>query len=168
MDTHTRRAWLAGMAAPGLAAALPQAASAKVCSVPVDRRSFERYAKLFCDHDPAFMQYYTADVVLDIGSRGQIKTPQAIYDYYGKMRENFVETMDVLFFCSDAGGVAVELSGSYRCIKDAANSAIFNRSLHEGEVRRHRGIVLYTLEGGKFKLIRGPKAEVTSDWRMES
>jgi hypothetical protein len=35
-------------------------------------------------------------------------------------------------------------------------------------VRRHRGIVLYTLEGGKFKLIRGPKAEVTSDWRMES
>lgn len=167
MHSQTRRQCLTGMALAGFAASVPGIALAKGHGVPVDRAAFERYAKVFCAYDRAFLDFYADDVTLEIGPR-KLVGKEAVWGHFGKLHANFVETMEVIWFASDARGVAVEMNGSYRCTKSVENSEIFGRSVQEGEVRRIRGIVLYTLDArGKFNYIHGGKPAVISDWTME-
>ncbi|MGU7773848.1 nuclear transport factor 2 family protein [Burkholderia sp. MR1-5-21] len=161
-----RRTALAGLLA-GAGAALLATSRAESCTVPIDRARFQHYLELFAAGDPAYLQYYADDVVLAIGERAELRGPQAIEARFRKLREDFVETFELLFFCSDTSGVAVEMAGSYRCIRDVENSEIFGRSVRKGEVRRHRGVVLYTVANGRIQYIRGPKPQLLNDWRLE-
>lgn len=163
-----RRVAFGSLLAAGSAALCPLPGMTAACTAPVDRARFEQYLKFFAAYDPKFLDFYAEDVVLSIGARGDIRGPRAIYDFYGKLRENFIETMELLFYCADEAGTCAEIQGSYVCIKDVENSEIFNRSIKKGEVRRHRGVVLYTLAKGKFKWIRGTSPTVTADWHMEN
>lgn len=164
---QTRRSILTYAMTVGVATAVPHQSQADSCAVAIDRKRFQQYLDLFNAFDPAFTQFYADDVVLRIGSRGDIKTPRAIYEFNQELRQNFTEALELEFFCSDATGVAAELKGAYRCIKDVENSPRFGRSIKKGEVRRQRGVVLYTIKNGKFTLLRGEAPQILQDWRME-
>lgn len=164
---YTRRTFLVASSA-GLAAAAPLAADAQTCKAPFDRARFQKYIDLYCAFDPAFMDFYAEDVVMNLGPF-QARGRQAIYDAYKPTRYNMKETIDVIFFTSDAGGMAAQVNGGFFCTGDIDNKdKRWDRPLKKGEVRRVRGVLLYTLDkNGKIKTIDGPPPEIIQDWHFE-
>ena len=165
---YTRR-FFAAAASASFMAATPLEAGAQTCSVPFDRARFQKYIDLYCAFDPAFMEFYAEDVVMKLGPL-QAKGRQAIYDLFKPRRDNIKETIDVIFFVSDANSMAAQVNGGFFCTGDIDNKdKLWPRPLKKGEVRRVRGVLLYTLDkNGKIKTIAGPPPEVVQEWHYEN
>jgi len=170
IDT-TRR----GLLSAGAAGLVSSVAVASVASAParastdcggMTRAEYETYVKQFNENDPGFIEYYHPDVVFELGTT-QIKTPQAIREFYADVKAHIKETVEVTHFVSDATGVAAELPTEFKVYKDWENG-FFQRPLKAGMVMRTISFGLYWVENGKFRHIKSARYKQIHDWRMES
>ncbi len=147
------------------AAALPARPGwAQEPRVPFDRAAYDRYIGLMNAGDMRFVDYYADDIKFVMQIRGRA----SVLDFYARQRPYVKESLQVLFFCSDATGAAAEVLSELRCIKDCDDATIFGRALKAGEVQRIRGCLLYVLNAqGKVAEIKGPPPEILQPWRME-
>ena len=149
----------------GAAVFVPRRSRATCASVPLDRAAYDRYVALFNAADPRFTDYYDDNIKFVMNVRGKA----GVLAFYARQRPYVKESLEILFFCSDATGAAAEVHGAFRCIKDCDDPTIFGPALTAGEVQRTHGYLLYRLNGhGKISEIKGPPPEVIQPWRIET
>ncbi len=119
----------------------------------MNKQEFTDYTRAFsaCDYE-GYSRYYAEDVVLELGSVGEVKGRQGIVDFYRKMNQSVRETLTIHQVIADEGGVAADLSMEFRAIEDAPDFVI--APMKKGEVIRGGVIALYTLRDGKVARIR--------------
>lgn len=128
-----------------------------------DRAAYDRYIRLMNASDARFVDYYADDIEFIMNIRGKA----GVLNFYAAQRPYIKETLDVIFFCSDATGAAAEVHSELRCIQDCNDTSIFGRALKAGEVQRIRGCLLYGLnDHGKIAQIHGPPPEILQPWRI--
>jgi len=159
-----RRAFLMTSLA-GAAALPPFPGRAAACLVPFDRTAYDRYVRLMNASDPGLAEYYADDIKFVMGIRGKAN----VLNFYDRQRPYVKESLEVLFFCSDATGAAAEVRSKLRCINDCDDTSIFGRALKAGEVQRTHGYLLYVLNAqGMITEIKGPPPEILQPWRIEA
>jgi len=131
----------------------------------LDRSAYDRYVHLMNAGDPRFAEYYADDIKFIMQIRGKA----SVLDFYARQRPYLKESLEVLFFCSDATGAAAEVRSEMRCIQDCDDASVFGRALKKGEVQRTHGYMLYVLNAqGKIAEIKAPPPEILQPWRMEA
>lgn len=146
-------------------AALPVTAQAATCGVPFDRAAYDRYVAYMNAGDPRVVDVYADDIKFIMNMRGKA----AVAAFYARQRPFVRESLEVLFFCSDAKGAAAEVRSEIRCLKDCDDPTVFGRALKAGEVMRTQGTLLYVLNAqGQIIEIKGPPPEVLKPWGMEA
>ena len=161
--SHRRAFLLTSLAGAAALPLLPGKAAA--CRVPFDRAGYDRYVQLMNASDPAFAEYYADDIMYVMGIRGRAN----VMNFYARQRPYVTESLEVLFFCSDATGAAAEVHSKLRCIKGCDDTAIFGRALKAGEVQRTHGFLVYVLNAqGMITEIKGPPPEILQPWRIEA
>jgi len=160
---HRRALLMTSLACAAALPLLPVRAAA--CRVPFDRAAYDRYVRLMNASDPGFAEYYADDIKFVMGIRGKTN----VLNFYDRQRPYVKESLEVLFFCSDATGAAAEVHSKLRCIKDCGDTTIFGRALTAGEVQRTHGYLLYVLNAqGMITEIKGPPPEILQPWRIEA
>jgi hypothetical protein len=160
---HRRRFLAASLVGAAALPALPGWAAAH--RAPFDRAAYDHYIRLMNAGDTRFVDYYADDIKFVMNISGKAR----VLDFYARQRPFVKESLQVLFFCSDATGAAAEVLGELRCIRDCEDPTIFGRSLKAGEVQRTRGTLLYVLNTqGKIAEIKGPPPEILQAWRSEA
>jgi len=130
----------------------------------LDRVAYDRYVRLMNAGDLRFADYYADDIKYVMQIRGKA----GVLDFYDRHRPYVKESLQVLFFCSDAMGAAAEVRSEMRCIRDCDDAKVFGRALKAGEVQRTHGYLLYVLNTeGKIAEIRAPPPEILQPWRIE-
>ena len=168
----SRRAFLVSGAAGVVAGAATGASLSAAPAVAatsgggLTREQFVAYTSLFNNNEPAFIQYYHDDVVLELGAK-EIRTPQGIRDFYADVKAHIREKVEVTHFVSDATGIAAEMPTEFRVYKDW-DTNFFGRPLKAGEVLRVVSFVLYWVKDGKFSRIKSARYKLVNDWRMEA
>ncbi|TPG54290.1 nuclear transport factor 2 family protein [Sphingomonas glacialis] len=158
-----RRTLLAGAALLGATATIPFGARAARPGTPLDRAAYQRYLALMNAADPRFLDFYADDVRFVMNIRGR----DNVAKFYAAQRPYIQETLELLFFCSDASGAAAQVISEVRCIADHDDRVLFGRPLKKGEVQRIRGCLLYVLDDhGRIAEISGPPPEVLEPWHM--
>jgi hypothetical protein len=115
--------------------------------------------------DLRFVDYYADDIRYVMNMRGKAD----VLNFYARQRPYVRESLEVLFFCSDATGAAAEVRSKLLCLKDCDDTTIFGRALKAGEVQRTHGALLYVLNAqGLIAEIKGPPPEILQPWRMEA
>ncbi|EIZ79803.1 hypothetical protein WSK_1584 [Novosphingobium sp. Rr 2-17] len=143
------------------AAASPSLARAAERRTPLDRAAYDRYVTLFNAEDPRFTDLYADDVQFLMGIKGK----SGVLAFYGRQRPYVKETLEVEFFCSDAGGAAAEVRGTMRCYNDCSDPSIFGQPVKAGQVQVMHGYLLYLLDArGKIAVIKGSRPEVLQPW----
>ena len=159
---HRRTLLVASLA--GAAALPPLAGWTATRGAPLDRAAYDRYVRLMNAGDLRFVDYYADDIKFVMQIRGKA----SVLNFYARQRPYVKESLEVLFFCSDATGAAAELRSDLRCIRDCADATIFGRALKAGEVQRTHGYLLYVLNAqGKITEIKAPPPEILQPWRIE-
>ncbi len=159
---HRRKFLMASLAGAAALPSLPGRAAER--RVPLDRAGYDHYVALFNAGDPRFTDYYVDDIKFVMDIRGKA----GVLNFYASQRPYVKESLEVLFFCSDATGAAAEVRGEFRCIKDCDDATIFRRALKAGEVQRTHGYLFYVLNAqGKIAEIKGPPPEIVQPWRIE-
>jgi hypothetical protein len=149
----------------GAAAVLSTPGQAAARHTAFDRPAYDRYVRLMNAHDARFTDYYADDIKFEMNIRGKA----GVLEFYQRQWAYVAETLEVLFFCSDATGAAAEVRSELRCVKDYDDTTTFGRALKVGEVQRVHGYVFYTLNPqGLVTQIKGPTPEVTQPWRFDA
>ncbi len=119
----------------------------------MNKQEFTEYTRAFsnCDYD-AYSRFYADDVVLELGSVGEIKGRQGIVDFYKAMNRTVRETLTIHQVIADEDGLAADLSMEFRAIEDAPDFVV--GAMKKGEVIRGGVIALYTIKDGKVTRIR--------------
>jgi len=160
---HRRTFLVAALAGAAALPALPGRTAAR--RVPFDRAAYDRYVGLMNAGDPRLVEFYADDIKFVMQIRGKA----AVLRFLARQRPYVKESLDVLFFCSDATGAAAEVRSQLRCIRDCDDTTIFGRALKAGEVQRTHGYLLYVLNAqGKIAEIKAPPPEIEQPWRMEA
>jgi hypothetical protein len=160
---NRRSFFAASLAGAAILSPLPGRAACR--GVPLDRAAYDRYVARFNAADPRFTDYYADDIKFLMNIRGKA----GVLEFYARQRPYVKESLEVLFFCSDATGAAAEVHGAFRCIKDCDDPSIFGRALKAGEVQRTHGYLLYGLDSqGKIAEVKGPPPEIVQPWRIET
>jgi hypothetical protein len=129
-----------------------------------DRAVYDRYVGMMNSGDPHIIDFYADDIEFVMGIRGKA----AVADFYARHRPFVSETLDVLFFCSDAAGAAAEVHSTLRCIRDCNDTSVLGRPLKAGEVQRTHGFLLYALNAkGLIAQVKRPPPEILQPWRIE-
>ena len=133
--------------------------------VALDRAAYDRYVRLMNAGDPGFADYYADDIkfVMDIRGKAQV------LEFFSRQSPYVRESLEVLFFCSDAEGAAAEVRSELRCIQDCDDATIFGRALKAGEIQRTHGYLLYVLSPlGLIAEIKGPPPAILQPWQIEA
>lgn len=160
---HRRGFLVASLAGAATLTTLPGRAAAR--RGPLDRAAYDRYVHLMNAGDPRFVDYYAEDIRFVMQIRGKAN----VLNFYARQRPFVTESLEVIFFCSDATGAAAEVRSELRCIRDCDDTTVFGRALKAGEVQRTHGYLLYVLNSqGMITEIKGPPPEIVHPWRIEA
>ena len=118
----------------------------------MNRQEFTDYTRAFsaCDYE-GYSRFYADDVVLVLGSVGEIKGRQGIVDFYKAMNRTVRETLTVNHLVMDEGGIAADVDMEFRAVADAPDFVV--APMKQGEVIRGGVYVFYTLKDGKITRI---------------
>jgi predicted amidohydrolase YtcJ len=125
-------------------------------SGPMTHEKFARYVRLFNDHDLRFVDFYTPDVVFDKGSDdGVLRGRQAIADWYRDIWADVDQniTVGALAIDSHLNVVMAEILTTLDARRDAVQRP--GMTLGRGDRLVTNGTVVYTLENGLIKSLRG-------------
>lgn len=155
-------------ALPVMALAATSAKAETSCEAPrggISRKEFDRYVALYNAADPAFIQFYQDDVVME--TVPPLKGAAAIGDFRKELGAYVVEHITVEYFVSDENGAAAQFLGEFSCIRDmpiTALGGLFGKGVKKGQVLRQRGIILYGVKNGKLTFIRAAPPIILQDW----
>ena len=149
----------------GAASTVGSVRAQEQCGCGFPKAEFEDYLQRFNNNDMSFVEFYHPDVVMELANT-QLEGTEDIRDFYANTKRYLKETVDVVNYVSDDGGIAVETRAEFKIIKDWPNS-FFGRDMKAGEVMRRSGIILYQLQNNKFKHIKAARFKLFNDWRME-
>ena len=155
-----------GLAAVATAGAHAAAAPARNACGGMTRESYLEYVGLFNANDPRFIEWYHADVELELSGQ-VIKGAMAIRDFYKDVKAHIREKVEISHFVSDPTGIAGVMPTEFRVYKDWPKPNFFNRDLKAGEVMRTISFGIYWVDDGKFRQIRTARYQQLNDWRME-
>ena len=161
---HRRDLLAASLAGAATLVAWPALAS-EPSTFRFDRAAYDRYVALMNAGDPRVVDFYADDIKFVMGIRGK----DAVRDFYARHSPFVRESLEVLFFCSDAAGAAAEVHSTLRCLKDCEDTGLFGRALKAGEVMRTHGFLFYVLNPqGLIAEVKGPPPEILQPWRIET
>jgi len=169
MHDHTkrdRRHFLAAGLGGGLAGLTACAAPTPTAAGVMPRERYLQYVQWFNANDPRFLDFYHADVVLELGNT-TLQGANAIRDFYAEVKAHIHETVEVNHYIADATGIAAELPTEFRVYQDWAEPNYFRRPLKAGEVFRVVSFGLYWIEDGLFRQIKAARYKLVNDWQME-
>jgi hypothetical protein len=162
-----RRHFLAAGTGSALAAlAAPAHAAAAASTSVMPRARYLQYVEWFNANDPRFLDFYHADVVLELGN-ATLKGAKAIRDFYAEVKAHIHEKVEVNHYIADATGIAAELPTEFRVYKDWPQPNYFGRALKAGEVFRVVSFGMYWIDNGLFRQIKAARYKLVNDWRME-
>lgn len=114
---------------------------------------FQDYVRLFNARDPCFAQYYSDDVVFFHVRAGVLNGRQAVLDFYSGFWKEVEESVTAKTVVIDAaaGLMAAEIAVELRPKGDQPIQA----GLNPGDGVKFGSVIIYTLEGGRIRQIRG-------------
>ena len=114
---------------------------------PSQIAAYFSYASAFSAGDvERFPTFYTEDVVLSLGSVGEIRGRQGIVDFYAPMFESVRETVTVANFSASDELIAVDAISRFTAVRDAPDFVVI--PLKKGEYVDVPVHVDYALRGG--------------------
>ena len=124
----------------------------------MNKQDFQTYTRAFssCDYE-GYSRFYTEDVVLELGSVGEIKGRQGIVDFYRQMNRSVREVLTIHQVIVDEGGIAADLSMEFQAIDDAPDFVL--GAMKKGESIKGGVLVFYTLRDGKISRIRTARSK---------
>lgn len=155
--------WPAGMGSI-LTGKTPADSQVRSGGMPLAR--YLQYVNLFNNGDPRFIEFYHADVVLELGN-ATIQGANGIRDFYKEVHAHIHEKVEVTHYIADATGIAAELPSEFKVYKDWPAPNYFRRSLKAGEVFRVISLGMYQVQDGKFRHIKAARYKLVHEWRME-
>ncbi len=119
----------------------------------MNKQDFAAYTRAFssCDYE-GYSRFYTDDVVLELGSIGEIKGRDAIVDFYRQMNRSVREVLTAHQVIIDETGIAADVSMEFQAIEDAPDFVL--GAMKKGESIKGGVLVIYTLRDGKICRIR--------------
>lgn len=140
---------LLGLDGQVMAAACSPVGSSKVMTV----ERFHDYVRLFNARDPCFAQYYSDDVVFLHVRAGVLSGRRAVLDFYNGFWKEVEEsvTPKTVIIDTAAGLMAAEIAVELRPKGDQPMQA----GMNPGDGMKIDSVILYTLEGGYIRHIRG-------------
>ncbi len=118
----------------------------------MNRSDFDDYVRRFNAEDAsAFERYLAPDVTVQNGSL-HFQGVQAMTDHYAKIWGKFRETLHVQRYVCDGETLAVELKTHFQALADDPDS-LFG-PVRAGECFDYHGLVMYRIEGGRFRDIK--------------
>lgn len=118
----------------------------------MNRSDFDAYVHRFnAEDDSAFRLYLAPDVTVQNGGL-QLRGVQAMIDHYAAIWSRFRETLQVQRFVCDGETLAVELRTHFEARADDPASPF--GPVRAGECFDYHGLVMYRIEGGRFKDIK--------------
>jgi hypothetical protein len=155
---------LTGLALPLAGGSATALAASPAAGMPRER--YMQYVNWFNANDPRFLEFYHADVVLELGN-ATLRGSNAIRDFYNQVKTHIHEKVEVTHYISDATGIAAELPSEFKVYKDWPEPNYFNRPLKAGEVLRVISLGMYWMENGKFRQIKAARYKLVNNWQME-
>lgn len=131
---------------------------------PEQRQAYLEYTRAFSNADfDRFSQYYTDDVVCELGSI-VLRGKSGILDFYREMFKTVRESLTLHHLIADDGGIAADITSQFTAVADAPKFVV--APLRKGEFVRVRVLVYYTLRDGKISHIKvGRAGEVSAPQR---
>ncbi len=115
---------------------------------PVQRQAFNAYTRAFSNAEyEVFGQYYTDDVVLELGDL-TLEGRDAIVDFYRTMFTRIRESLQLHRLTADENGLFADITSTFTAFEDASDFAPL--PLKKGEVRNVPVFVIYTLREGRI------------------
>jgi ketosteroid isomerase-like protein len=102
--------------------------------------------------DSRFSAYYDPEVVLVLGGHQELRGPQAICDFYRRVRARVQRTVHVRNLVSVPGRIAAELESEFLALQDVPDFTA--GPIKKGERMFLHTVVLYELADGRFVRIR--------------
>jgi ketosteroid isomerase-like protein len=119
----------------------------------MNKQDFTDYARAFSAGDyEGYSRFYTEDVVLELGSVGELRGRDRIVGFYREMNLTVQEHLTVHQLILDEGGIAADVSMEFHAHKDAPDFVL--APMKKGEVITGGVIALYTLRDGKISRIK--------------
>jgi ketosteroid isomerase-like protein len=116
------------------------------------RQAFNDYTRAFSSADfETFQQYYTEDVVCELGTL-KLEGRQAIVDFYRGMFQKVRENLTLHRLVADETGLCADITSTFTAIEDASDFAPM--PLAKGQVLTIPVFVIYTLRDGKISRIQ--------------
>lgn len=114
------------------------------------RQAFREYTQAFSNAQfERFSQYYTEDVVCELGGAGIVlRGKQAIIDFYANMFKTVRESLTLHQLIADESGLAADVTSQFTATEDAPDFVV--APLRKGEFVRVRVLVYYTLRDGRI------------------
>ena len=119
----------------------------------MDRASYDKYIERFNKQDAtAFEDYLCPDMHMMNGAL-EFTGIDGMKDHYtNKIWPHFVEDLSVLRFLGGEERIAIEMIAEFKAI-DAFDETLFG-PVEQGERFTFHGLLMYELEGGRFKKIQ--------------
>lgn len=110
--------------------------------------AFEAYAAAFSAGDTAgFTQFYTDDIVLDLGPQmPPLRGKAEIAAFYGKMYETIRESLTIHNLLVNENSIMIEHTARFTAMADAPEFDVM--PMRKGDIVDLPGLVYYTLRGG--------------------
>lgn len=130
----------------------------------MDRQGYAAYLECFNRGDfDRFASYYREDVVFELGDLRVVRGLNELVAFYREVRARVRETQRPLQVVIDDGGVAAELESDFLALEDWPE--FVSGPLKKGDVYRRRGLIMYTVQDGRFSYIRSARQKVlVSPW----
>jgi hypothetical protein len=118
----------------------------------MNRETFDDYIRRFNAQDTTgFETYIAPDMKMQNGGL-HFEGVDGMKEHYAKIWSTMKETLTVVSFVSSEDRVAVHLKAHFDVLKNNPDS-VFG-SVREGEQFDYDGVIMYTVENGKFKTIK--------------
>jgi ketosteroid isomerase-like protein len=131
---------------PGVGTSKPEA---RLGGSLEQRQAFYRYARAFSNAEfDVFPQYYTDDVVLELGSVPPIRGRDGIVGFYRPMFAKVREHLTLHSVTMDDDGIVMDATTRFTAIADAPDFVV--GPLNKGDYIEGRVTVTYKLRNGKI------------------
>ena len=114
---------------------------------------FRAYLQAFNMSDwEALRDYYAPDVRLVIGNGTELDGRDAIIDFYSRVKQQTLRTIEIVQCFADGQTLAAEIESEFLAIEDAPDFAV--RPMARGDRYYLNSFVFYDFEGAHYTRIR--------------
>ncbi len=122
----------------------------------MNTEDFNAYIAAFNAGDfDGFAKYYADDVDFILGGRKHLRGRQAIVDFYKQVKAHIREKLEIIDLLAAPDGFAMHSRTTFETVKDWPDFELW--PTWAGDMRRIESIILYRVEGDRFKSIKSAR-----------